>query len=223
MFTSMSLAVAVKAAAGVVLAADRRHTITAGDSTLHFDQPAKLARVGAPNDHVVVVQVGLEPPGPAFDIALDAFAAGITDRLHIRDLADRLADWTGSRRSAPDQPPTWLLVGAVEEDRPLLYRVGVPGGVEEMFAEGFGTAWIGEDYAVRRLVKRPAGESDLGPPYASAPIGVCADWAVLLIETTIEVGRLTGVGADVGGPVDVAICQGSSPAELHRSCPARRR
>lgn len=223
MFAPMSLAVAVKAAAGVVLAADRRHTITAGDSTLHFDQPAKLARVGAPNDHVAVVQVGLEPPGPSFGAAIDAFSAGITDRLHVRDLAERLAEWTGSRRSAPDAPPTWLFVGAVEEGRSFLYRVGVPGGVEEMFAEGFGMAWTGEDYVLRRLVKRSGGESDLGPPYASAPIGACADWAVLLIETTIEVGRLTGVGANVGGQVDVAICQGSSRAELRRSCPGHRR
>ena len=44
MFAPMSLAVAVKAAAGVVLAADRRHTITAGDSTLHFDHQSTRMR-----------------------------------------------------------------------------------------------------------------------------------------------------------------------------------
>ena len=160
----MSLGVAIKGAAGVVLAADSRVTlwVRQGDGQqflVNFDNASKLLSFGEPHGYVGAVTYGIAVIGQrTAQSYIPELEASLGEaRLTVQDYASKLGEFYMERWEGPEGPPGMtFLVGGYDEGNPYgsLFELNVPNSTEPLQRNptDFGMAWGGQLEVASRII-----------------------------------------------------------------------
>lgn len=162
----MSLGICIKAAEGVVLAAESRVTYTIGNAPVTFDSVTKLFSFSPPHNFIGVVTFGAAGIGsrtvqsfmPEFEASLERA------RLTVREYAERLSAFFGDhfdewRTREPNTPvnETYFVLGGFDDGEPYgtTANFTIPSQRQPSIAfagDNFGMRWGGQRDVVDRIV-----------------------------------------------------------------------
>ncbi|GMV17469.1 MAG: hypothetical protein AMXMBFR56_56930 [Polyangiaceae bacterium] len=168
----MSLGIVIKAAEGVVLAAESRVTFFFGGSPLTFDTVTKLFTFQHPHNYVGVVTFGAATMGERTAQSLmPEFEASLGNaRLKVAEYASRLSDFFSGQHSSwvselqkaggqvpPDHPDMHFVLGGFDEGEPYgtMFSFAIPNDpTPKEFAneKTCGIRWGGQRDVVDRLL-----------------------------------------------------------------------
>jgi hypothetical protein len=167
----MSLGVVIKGPEGVVLAADSRVTLAAGQQgqpahVVNFDNASKFLSFASPHDHVGVVTYGVAVIGnrtasslvPEFE---QTVLSGEQDRLSVQDYSEKLSSffmerWQNDMPRDYQGPDMTFIVGGYDEEDAYgkVFLFSIPGQTqpEPRNADSFGMTWGGQLQVASRII-----------------------------------------------------------------------